>query len=112
MKIVGDERAARKTCGYGIHSIRALTERDVYGGGMLCPLWLVLLNASEIVSETLSGCAEKQTALAVVSYTVLAVPETNWKIRFGKQGYVFILSSGVVISFTLNAQMLKFLYGY
>ena len=29
MKIVGDERAAQKTCGYGLHSIRALTERDV-----------------------------------------------------------------------------------
>ena len=55
MKIVGDERAAQKTCGYGLHSIRALTERDVNGGGMLCPLWLVILNAVEIVSETLSS---------------------------------------------------------
>ena len=110
LKIVGDERAARKTCGYGLHSTRGLTERDVYGGGMLCPLWLVILNASEIVSETLSSCAEKQTAWAVVSYTVLAVPETNWKILFAKQGYVFILRSGVGIGFLQHSSLCKELY--
>ena len=65
---------------------------------MFFPLWLVILSTFEmIVSETLSTCADIQTAWAVVSYTLLAVPETTWKIRFGKQGYVFILRSGVVI---------------
>ena len=95
MKIVGDER----TCGYGLHSIRALTERDVNGGGMFCPLLLVIRIAFEIVYEKLSSCANIQTARAVVSYTVLSVPKSNWKIRFGKQGYtyVFILRNGVLM---------------
>ena len=64
---------------------------------MFCPLLLVIRSAFEIVSETLSSCANIQTARAVVSYTVLSVPEPNWKIRFGKQGFVFISRSGVVM---------------
>ena len=40
LKIEGDERAARKTCGYGLHSIRALTERDVRGLQSATPLFL------------------------------------------------------------------------
>ena len=66
---------------------------------MFCPLLLVIRSAFEIVSEKLSSCANIQTARAVVSYTVLSVPTSNWKIRFGKQSYtsVFILRNGILM---------------
>ena len=71
-----------------------LNERSVSDGGNLCPLWLVILKS---VWNGVRDFFQLRYSWpwAVASYTFLTtVPgaETDWNIRIGKQGYVFILT--------------------
>ena len=63
---------------------RVLNERSASDGGNLCSLWLVILKSSEIISETPFSCD-------TVGRKLLC-PETDWNIRKGKQGFMFILT--------------------
>ena len=76
----------------GGHSIRVLNERSVSDGGNLRSLWLEILNHYDIVSETLYGCETVIRELWLAIVCSLLCPETDWNVRIGKQGYIFILT--------------------
>ena len=69
------------------------TERSVSDGGNLCSLWWGWFsNQFEIVSETPLSCDTVGCDLLWAVFYSLLCRETDWNIRIGKQGYVFILS--------------------
>ena len=70
---------------------------SVIDGGEFCLLWLVILklNQFDIVSETHLRCDTVGRELWLAILSSLLCPETDRKIRNGKQGYVFILYDSV-----------------
>jgi len=59
---------------------------------VLCGLWFSNLNQFEVGSETPFSCNALGRELKWAVFYSLLCPETDWNIRIGKQGYVFILS--------------------
>jgi len=103
LNIARVEKAARKTCGaVNIGTLEA-NRFELWMKGasvtveicVLCGWWFS--SAFEIVSETLSSCDTDGRELFWAILCLLLCPEMNWNIRVGKQGYVFILRSGVVM---------------
>ena len=58
---------------------------------VFCGWWFS--NQSEIVPETSFSCDEVGRELWRAIFCSLLWPETDWNIRVGKQGYVFILNN-------------------
>ena len=68
-------------------------EKTLRGGGV----WIFsgttqFLNHFDLVSETPYSCDTVACELWRVILCSLLCPETDWKIRIGKQGYVLILT--------------------
>ena len=57
-----------------------------------CLLWLVFANQFEIMSETSFSWDTVGRELWLAILSSLLCPGTDWNIRIGQQGYVFILT--------------------
>ena len=103
LNIAGVEKYARKTCDCGQpggHSIRVLNGKERKWRWRFVPCGRWFSSEFEIVSETPFSCdTVGRELLWPVLYSLLC-RRTDWNIRIGKQGYVFILSdvrSGVLM---------------
>ena len=86
------------------HLIGVLNVRSALVTGefvVLCGWWFS--NQFDIVSETHFSCSAVGRELWLAILCSLLCPETDWNIRIGKQGYVFILTDFKKWCFFLNS---------